>query len=187
MENKPGFNKTFFMNDNINKANLNGDNVSNGKTNLSPAIGNMIAEGGETFFHYLKNIGLAKEQNLLVLSSNHHYYYDDSDLRSIKTLINLKKLNFIKHLDSFLHTLFRILPPNAHFIGCFSDNKTQKGNAYSYYNPSRLATRFINFLDARTDRNMGKDDVSRLFESHGFKVVDMTEINGETYFSTRKN
>lgn len=186
MENNSGLNNTFFKNDNIKETNSNGENDSYDRTNLSPAIGHMIAEGGETFFHYLKDIGLAKDPNLLVLSSNHHYYYDDSDLRSIRTLINLKKLNFIKHLDSFLQTLFRILPANAHFIGCFSDNKTQNGNAYSYY-PSRLFNRFINFLDARTDRNMGKDDVSRLFESYGFKVVDMTDINGETYFSTHKN
>ncbi len=174
------------MNGDTNESNY-GKRVSYRRNNYSPAIGSMIAEGNETFFQYIKNLGLARESNLLVLSSNHHYYYDDSELSSIRTLINLKKLNFIKHLDNFLQTLCRILPQDAHFIGCFSDNKVQRENGISHYQASRLLNRFVNFLDSRTDRNLDKDDVSKLFESHGFEVVDMTDINGETYFSTKKN
>jgi hypothetical protein len=41
---------------------------------------------------------------------------------------------------------------------------------------------FINFLDARIDVDFDKNDVSKLLESHGLKVIDMTEINGLTYF-----
>ena len=41
---------------------------------------------------------------------------------------------------------------------------------------------FINFLDAKIDVDFDKKDVLKLLESHGFKVMDMTEINGLTYF-----
>ena len=187
MENTSVFNNNYSMNDNINETNFNGEKISYGRTSFSPAIGNMIAEGGENFFNYLKSHGLTKDPNLMVLSSNHHYYYDYTDLQNVRTLINLKKLNLIKHLDKFLHTLFRILPPNANFIGCFSDSKTQKGIGFPFYQPSRVLNKFINFLDSRTDRNMDKHDVSKLLKTHGFKIVDMTEINGQTYFSTQKN
>ena len=187
MDNNSVLNKSYFMNDNINDNNFKGERTSKERTSQSTAIGSMIAEGGENFFHYLNSLDLVKDPNLMVLSSSHHYYYDYDDLQSVRTLINLKKLNLIKHLDRFLHTLFRILPQNAHFIGYFSDSKTLYGTGFIFNQPSRLVNRFINFLDSRTDRDMDKNGVSKLFESHGFKVIDMTDINGQTYFSTRKN
>ena len=182
MENNLVLNNTYFINDNIDEININREKISYEKTSFSPAIVNMVAEAGENFFRYLKSIGLSKEPNLMVLSSKHHYYYDENELKSVRTLINLKKLNLIKHLDTFLYTLIRILPQNANFIGCFSDSKTLKGNAFSFYQPSRLFNRFINFLDSSTDHNMDKNEVSEVLERNGFKILDMTEMNGLTYF-----
>lgn len=150
-----------------------------------PVLDNLIAEGGENFVHYLHWLGLEREANLVVLSSRHYYYYDHNDLKGTKVLVNLKKLNQIKHLDSFLHVVFRVLPSDATFIGCFSDSKNQKINGTAFYQPSRLYSRFINFLDSRTDRNMSKNEVVELLDSHGFEIVDMAEINGLTYFTTR--
>ncbi|MEI6049944.1 MAG: hypothetical protein WCS03_13665 [Bacteroidota bacterium] len=154
---------------------------SSEKTKSSPAIDNLIAEGGENFFHYLKGLGLANEPNMMVLSSKHHYYYDNSDLEGVTTLIIMKKLNMIKHFDSFLHTVCDALSPVTNFIGCFSDRKTQQEIGLH----TRIYKRFINFLDSRTDVEIDKKDVSRLLESRGYKVIDMTEINGLTYFRTQ--
>jgi hypothetical protein len=47
---------------------------------------------------------------------------------------------------------------------------------------SELSTRFNNLLDLRTERIMDKKDVSKLLGKYGFKVIDMTEMNGLTYF-----
>jgi hypothetical protein len=160
-------------------------NSSYGSTSFNSTIINMVAEAGENFLHYLKRMGLSKESDLIVLSSKHHYYYDENELKSVRTLINLKKLNLIKHLDAFLFTLIHVLPQNANFIGCFSDSKTVKANSFSYYRPSRLFNRFINLLDSSTDNSMNKDEVTEILERNGFKVVDMTEINGLTYFCSQ--
>lgn len=161
--------------------------MKKGTNNYSPAIRNMVSEGGEPFLNYMKRFGIASEPNIMVLSSRHHYYYDSSELQSIRALVNLKKLNMIRHLDLFLQTLSRMLPSNASFIGCFSDSTGRKRN----YSISRYAEKIIcrirNFMDSKTDRSMDKDDVSKLFESYGFKIVDMTEINGQTFFNTQKN
>jgi hypothetical protein len=118
---------------------------------------------------------------MMVLPSNHHYYYDHSELEGITTLVNVKKLNLIKHLDSFLQTVSDVMSPKTNFIGCFADSKTEKENGLS----SRMYKRFINFLDSRIDNEIDKNDVSRLLESRGYKVIDMTEINGLTYFRTQ--
>jgi len=144
----------------------------------NPVLCDLLAEGGENFFNYLEWHGLSNEDNLLVLSSRHHYYYDPNELQSITTLINVKKLNLIKHLDNFLQSIVHVLSPESNFIGCFSDWKTQKGIGIT----SRMYRGFINFLDAKIDADFDRKDVSKLLESHGFKVMDMTEINGLTYF-----
>ena len=141
----------------------------------------LVSEVDENFMNYLNWHGLANEDNLLVLSSKLHYYYDYEELKEVTTLINLKKLNLVKHLDDFLHTLYNGLSPKTNFIGCFADRKTQKGIGIT----SRLYKRFLNFLDARIDVEIDSKEFSRLLESHGFKVIDMTEINGLTYFRTQ--
>jgi hypothetical protein len=166
--------------------NLKRERTSYGSTSFSPAIVNMFAEAGENFFRYLKNIGLSKDSDLIVLSSKHHYYCDRNELKSVRTLINLKKLNLIKHLDMFLFTLNHILPQNANFLGCFSDNKALKRSKFQFYQPSRLLNRIINFLDSSTDHKMDKNEVSEILERNGFKIVDMTEMNGLTFFYSQK-
>ena len=143
-----------------------------------PVINELIAEGGENFLNYLHHHGLADGDNTLVLSSRRHYYYDPNELESVTTLINIKKLNLIKHLDSFLQSVVLVLSKDSNFIGCFSDWKTQKSTGLH----SRMYKGLINFLDAKIDAEYDKNYISRLLESYGFKVIDMTEINGLTYF-----
>jgi hypothetical protein len=163
------------------RMNINREAVSHEKTKSNPIIDNLVAEGGENFFHYLCRLGLVNDSNLLVLSSIHHYYYDYNELEGVTTLINLKELNLINNLDSFLNTISNVLSPKTNFIGCFYDSKTQKGTGLS----SRLYKKFINFLDSKVDNEIDQQDVSRLLESKGYEVIDMTEIDGLTYFRTK--
>ena len=147
----------------------------------NPVHDKMVEEVDENFLNYLNWNGLTNEDNYLVLSSTLHYYYDDEELKEVSTLINLKKLNLVKHLDDFLYTIYNGLSPKTNFIGCFSDKKTQKGVSVA----SRLYKKFINFLDSKIDVEIDSRDFSKLLESYGFKVIDMTEINGLTYFRTQ--
>ncbi|MCU0455867.1 MAG: hypothetical protein MUE74_06150 [Bacteroidales bacterium] len=155
------------------------------RSSFSPDILALIAEGGYDFFKYFKSLGISRERNLLVLSSKHHYYYDESDLSSVNVLVNLKKLNLIKHLDMFLSSLVRILPPDTTFIGYFSEARYGKRR---YFNPEKLLrviTRFESLLDSKAESSMKRDEVSKILEKNGFSIVDMTSMNGNTYFQTR--
>lgn len=145
------------------------------------AADNLSAEVDENFLKYLSLSGLSNEEKLLVLSSKLHYYYDYDELKEVTTLINLKKLNLINHLDEFLHSLYNGLSPKANFVGCFADRRVQKGNNVVI----RLYKKLLNFLDDRIDFDIDRKSISRLLESHGFRVMDMTEINGLTYFRTQ--
>jgi hypothetical protein len=163
------------------RSNINKTRTISENSKRNQVTDNRIAEVDENFQTYLNYHGLANEDKLLVLSSTSHYYYDYDELKEITTLINLKKLNLVKHLDDFLRTLRDGLSPKTNFIGCFTDCKSPNGESTA----SRLYKRFINFLDAKTDYEIDRNDFSRLLESCGFKVIDMKEINGLTYFRTQ--
>jgi len=156
--------------------------ISHRRNGFSPDILTLIAEGGFDFFRYIKSLGMSKENNLIVLSSKHHYYYDESDLKGVNVLVNLKRLNLIKHLDLFLSSLVRLLPPDTKFVGYFSEDSAKKENMF---HPKRLLgfiSKFEKFLDSKTENSMNSKEVSRILESNGFKIVNMTSINGHTYF-----
>lgn len=154
-----------------------------GKNAFNNAYGFMAADEGQNFLDYLIRLGLIGEANLLVLSNKYEYYFDQNDLRSVRVLVNLKKLNLVKHLDSFLHVIFRVLPPKAYFIGCFTDVEYQGDNGFPVYQASSDFNKFTNPLDSKTNLHLDKNNISGIFESHGFKIVDMTEINEQVYFA----
>lgn len=171
-------------NDSINNHG-NRDKNTHGISGFFPAIVNMIAEDGGSFFNYLKDLGLSRENNLVVLSSRHHYFYDENEMKNVRTLINLRKLNLIKYLDEFLFTLVQVLPPDTKFLGCFSDSKASGSNDNSIFHPIRLLKQKVNRLDFLGEKTMNRNRVREILESYGFKIINMTEMNGLTYFCSQ--
>jgi uncharacterized protein YlbG (UPF0298 family) len=164
----------------------------------------LIAEGGEGFYNYVNSIGLATDPNLIVLSSMHDYYYDAEELNNVKTIINLKELNKIKQIRSFLKSHLYFLSPKCNFVGLFVNNAKVDRYALKYGSSFLLNIKrsediensivsrspFINMLysimDAKTNAYMSESNVTSLLKDFGFKVKDMTEHNGLTYFHSQK-
>jgi hypothetical protein len=142
----------------------------------------LTAEGGKNIFLYLKSFNLLDKPDLLILSPTSHYYYEENDFKNVSTIVNLIKLNTISNLDTFFTTLNRVLPANVNFVGCFSVTKTFMGNGFL----SDLSARVNNLFDLRTDRLMDKKDVSKLLGKYGFRIIDMTEMNGLIYFYSQR-
>jgi hypothetical protein len=185
MEHFPDMAVSQKINDSFNINHPDREKSSQGISGFFPAIVNMIAEDGEDFFRYLKTLGLLRENNLVVLSSKHHYYYDEDELKDVRTLVNLRKLNMIKYLDEFLFTLVQVLPPDTNFLGCFSDSRTKGKNGNDSFISLRQFRRFFNVLDPGTDRALNRNQVSEILETHGFKITNMTEMNGLVYFCSQ--
>jgi len=158
---------------------------SGGQTENNPSPLRIVADGDANFYHYLMQIGLNDDPDLIILSAKNHYYYGESDLQNVRTIINLKKLNLIKHLDKFLISLIRILPPETNFLGCFADSKSAGKNGSGVKRFERLVKRFNNFLDSKTDRNMNENEVKELLIAHGFRIFNMSKIDGVTYFHSK--
>ena len=173
-------------------------------TETNPVLKKLIAEGCEHFFHYFELLGLANNPNLLVLPSTHHYYYDGEDMRDVKTVVNMKHLNQIKDIRDFLHSIYHILSHQSFFIGVFIDRKYQNGFfSNSTLDQPQIAGKvdpvengiesripflnmMYNLMDSKTNRYMSKRAVRLLLGDAGFKVLDLTELNGLTYFCTQK-
>lgn len=160
----------------------------------------LTTEGSESFNHYIEWLGLSRDPKLVVLSSVHHYYYDAEEMQNVKTVVNIKELNHIKEIDNFLQSMFLILPPDCYLIGCFIDNKKQSGFSFkkreaNFSSNSKTVEElngigsnipFVNtifsFLDAKPNKYLSVKYVTHLLRNNGFKVVDMTELKGLTYF-----
>lgn len=169
----------------------------------NPFIEQLSSTKYKVFLDYMEWLGLENDPNLLVLSPSRHYYYDDDDLKEVTTVLNLKHLNHIKQVKNFLHTVNGMLRYKSFFIGSFIDKKHQYGflptradyhmqdNVDSIENGiiSRIPilNMIYDFMDSRTNnRNMTVKSVLHLLESTGFKVLDITEINGITCFCSQK-
>jgi hypothetical protein len=192
----------------INNQKIN-TSINNGGTSIdlnenNPVSEILTAEGGENFVYYIEWLGLAKDPNLVVLSSKHHYYYDAEEMKDIKTIVTLKEFNQIKQIKSFLTSIFHLLPPKCNFIGCFIDNNKQNGfvlrnnssdshskrNSEAIENSIVSRVPFLNMIfsmmNSKTNKYMSKTNVTLMLEDHGFKVLDMTELNGLTYFYAQR-
>ncbi len=154
-----------------------------GKSDVAEVSYGFTTEEGKNFFRYLKTFNLAKDPDLLILPAINHYYFDEKELKNVRTLVNLKNLNQIKELNSFLYTLIHILPENANFLGYFSYNKFSFTGDGLF---TGLSTRINKFLDLKTDHNLDKKEFSDRLQKFGFRIIDMTEMNGLVYFYAQK-
>ncbi|MCJ7448567.1 MAG: hypothetical protein MUO72_12835 [Bacteroidales bacterium] len=187
MENISVNNKTDVIKNRFSDTEADIIDLSAGLSRSNPEIVDLIAEGGEDFYNYLQFLNLIRVSNMIVLSPKHHYYFESYDLADVRVLVNIVRLNQIKNLGSFLDTVYNVLPPKADFIGCFTESKVRNGNIFPFYPPVKIFNMVVNFLNSKTERNMNKKDILKLFSLYGFKVNDMTEINGLMYFNAQVN
>jgi hypothetical protein len=190
----------------INKQKINSlVNIGGASLDLLKSNSAMKVSGNEdckNFGEYLEKLGLSGDSNLLILSSMHHYYYDAEEMINVKTVINLKELNQIKNLKEFFHSIFRILPSECNLIGCFVNNRKQNGfllgkEPGSFYKKNSDAIEngivssfpfvnmIYNMIDSRTNKYLSERSVSLILGEHGFKIIDVTEIDSLTYFCAK--
>jgi len=159
----------------------------------------------QSLIDYLDRMGLIKESGMLVIPSSRHYFYDAEDMKGIRTVITLRQLNHIREIRDFLKQIKELLPDNSNFIGCFVDNRSQSGFSDKYSNLARQVSdkteayengiesripfinRMYSFIDSKTNRYLTKRAVTNLLKEVGLELVEMTDLNGLTYFHTRKN
>jgi len=171
-------------------------------------LGSMFAEltdgVRQDLISYLDEKGLVNDPDILVIPSTRHYFYDADDMRDVKTMVNLKPLNYVREIRDFLRKVSELLPEDSNFVGCFTDNKLQNGFSDKYGNLPRdlsekaeayengiesripFINRMYSFIDLKTNRYLTGRTVANLLIESGLQIVGMTERNGLTYFHARK-
>ena len=163
----------------------------------------LLKEGHESFYDYIEWLGLDKDPDIIILSSMYHYFYDSEEMKHVTAVINLKELNHLKKIEVFLHSVFHILPPESYFIGCFVDNKKTKGYLKDNLSDNQLLERtdalengiisripflnaIYNFMDLKTNNYLSRENVTSIFENRGFRIIDLTDLYGITYFCAQR-
>lgn len=143
-------------------------------------------EGG-TLLCYFRSLGMVKDSDTLMLYSNNHFYYDKNELSSISALLNLKRLNQIPHPARFIAQLAEIMPEGSCFSGYFKSIDTKFQDKKSFY--SKFADIFLQIINPLKSGQKGLDKQKfiKMMVSKGFIVTDMSEINGLTYFCSKKS
>ncbi len=181
-----------------------GRGVSPAISRINHLLAELTAEVRSDLISYLDEKGLISDPSILVVPSTKHYFYDAEDLKGMKTIVNLKPLNYVREIRDFLHKIAELIPGDSTFVGCFTDNKSKNGFSDKYSNlPRNLSEKaeayengiesripFINrmysFIDMKTNRYLTRRTVTNLLLESNLQIVSMTEINGLTYFHTRK-
>jgi hypothetical protein len=158
----------------------------------------------ESFPDYIARLHIPGDLNLMVLPYSKHYYYESKDLKKVKILVNPKRLNDIKNIRDFLFNISSVLPLKSYFIGTFFNYKDKnillsdlyrsqevtQGSIDLVENGISSRIPFLNFLyrliDFRIERYMTKTTVSFQLANISLKVLNMTDINGLTYFCAQK-
>lgn len=174
------------------------------KSRLNTLFAELTAAVRQDLISYLENKGLINDASILVIPSTRHYFYDEEDLKGVKTMVNLKPLNYVKEIRDFLRKVSELLPQESSFVGCFTDNSLQNGFSDKYGNLPRdlsekaeayengiesripFINRMYSFIDLKTNRYLTRRTVTNLLEETGLQIIGMTELNGLTYFQTKK-
>ncbi|MBN2862813.1 MAG: hypothetical protein JXN62_06605 [Bacteroidales bacterium] len=160
-------------------------------------------EGSEDFANYIEWLGLSMDPNILVLSSAHHYYYDAGEMNNIRTVVSLIELNQIKDVSDFIGSMFGIIPSKSFFIASFTNNRKKKkltGKSLSEDKTPEesediengissgipLLKSLFNILDSKINRKLSSQEVTEILVNKGFRILDMTEMNGKSYFCAQK-
>ncbi len=168
------------------------------------AVDKLITEGGDDFYNFVNRIGLVKDPSLIVLSSRHSYYYDNEEMTKAKTVINLTELNNIKEIKVLMQSYLQNMSQECNFVGCFINNKKfgsfvlRKGSSFTGNTKIADAVElgivsrypFINMIysimDLKSFTYLSERSVTLMLRNYGFKVLDMAEINGLTFFHSQK-
>jgi len=164
----------------------------------------LCSEDCEDFYNYLDWLDLASSSKTLVLPRNKHFYYSSEDFQGLEVLVNLKCLNKLAELNHFLETIYSSLEDLCYFTGCFqdSDNLKKEMPGYIKYleekevdqlkhknNNAALAwfsDKFARLFNTHADITLSKQITRMLLKMSGFTILDMTELNGKTYFCVQK-
>jgi len=166
----------------------------------------LLNDGCEDFYNYITWLDIDENFIATVLPVISCYCYIPEELEETDIIINLKPINLIKDLKAFFVKMRTLIPEYSYLTGYFENNDTdnlklkdamtvksiydrRNGKKYSRhirYMRSwvhKIVTRFFN---KGISNMLTKKSATSLLEDTGFTVMNITGLNGKTYFCAQK-
>lgn len=175
------------------------------KYNRDALVRNIIEKSGPDAYHLIKKyIDLSNDKNIILNTTSpfNIKFFDSSYYTSV---VNLKRVNDIRHLNKFFETVNNQLPAGSIFICCAETKNLRKrrilrkfpwGLNYIYYScdfifkrifPKHpLTKKFYFWLTSGRNRVFSKPEILGRLYSCGFEVLDEKKIGNLNYFISRK-
>lgn len=156
-----------------------------GRHSLTHSVSSLLSSGGLGLFRYLLATGLFRDPGLVILSPHDHASFAGADLRRATTLLTLRRLNLVKHLEMFLNSLVQLLPPETNFIGCFTKEGERNSGPGKTSIIHQIQSRIFN-REFTECHSLSRGKVSEILQRNGLSIISMTEMNGVIFFHSRK-
>ena len=165
----------------------------------------LLEEVNSDVVKYFKSIPFVMDQKVLYLSTIRHYIFDSATLYDVNTVLNLRLVNRIAHVNYFLFNTNRMLPMKGYYLGCF-ENQTQQKKRIKSLTPRLLGSisffvfSFFHFLIPKIPgirslylfatsgsmKYLSTNKLATLLLKNGFQLADTSSIQGKTYFVAKK-
>jgi len=167
--------------------------------------GAIIDECGEKAAEYIENHANLGDPKVLLISTTTRFNILRQPEDYYHTIVNLRRINDIQHLNKFFEAINHKLPQIGYFIGCGETAQQRKQRILRKYPPllnwlaysadyvlkrilpKTYITRKIYFLFTRgNNRVLTRAEIlGRLF-SCGFEVLEDKFVNGRFFFVTKR-
>ena len=164
----------------------------------------IIEESGtEALDYFVKYVDVKSEQTFVISTTNTFNVLNYN--HEINSLINLSKVNNIRYINKFFEAVNSKLKNEELFIGCFETissrmNRMPIGKVpvigslyfgiefiFNRLSPKIIGLKKIYFLLTKgRNRLLSKAELLGRLVSCGFEIIDYKNINGCTYFVTKK-
>lgn len=157
------------------------------------------------FISNIPEIAEFKKEDSSILDTNNIFNLKNIKEHSLKMFVNLHKVNDFQQLNKYFLEVYRRLKPGGFFLGKVVTNTSYKNEFFQKY-PKYIAEVFytfhfifrrvlpklpvlkniINTIANKTNRMLSKAETLGRLYFCGYKVVGVTEIDGNLFFMAQK-
>ena len=162
-------------------------------------------EAGKNVYDYLSDHFNINDSNVGLISTTTPFNIENLQIKNIRTIINLKKVNDMRYINKFFESVNEKLPDAGMFMGCTETSSQRYKRMAAKFSPfigkivimidfvlNRIIPRLSWLQDLYFNltlghgRTLSKAETLGRLVSCGFEIIEFKEINDLTYFVVMK-
>lgn len=166
----------------------------------------IIREAGERVYRFINYFVNLKSRKKLIVSTTNQFNIEKHQNTSLEYIVNLTRINDIRYVNQFFHTVNKKLVTGGVFVGCVETKDLRKQRIFKKFIPpfnfiyyffdfiiKRVFPKFpvtksiYFFLTRGQNRVISRAETLGRLISCGFEIVTEAFINKHLYFVAKKN